>query len=271
MKRESGAVGERPSVSAEGLSQVQRQPMEMSVREGSASSGAIAMPRGLSTPEVGRIGGIGRDLRREPLELERSLLARGLKRGFDLIGSLLLLLLLVPFCLAVAVLIKLDSPGPVFFRQHRVGRDGNILRMLKFRTMVDGADDHKFSLLHLNEAADGLFKINADPRVTRVGAFLRATSLDELPQLLHVVVGQMSLVGPRPLVPEEDSQIVGEHRRRLAMRPGMTGVWQVAGAHRIPISEMVQLDRRYLEGWTLWWDLKLLATTAALVMRRGSL
>src|SRR5262249_42606359 len=143
--------------------------------------------------------------------------------------------------------------------------------MLKFRTMVDGADEQKTALLHLNEAADGLFKIDGDPRVTQVGRWLRATSLDELPQLLHVVTGKMSLVGPRPLVPEEDAQITGAMRRRLQMRPGMTGVWQVNGASAIPIQEMVELDGGYVDDWSLWLDAKLLLVTAEHVVMRRSM
>jgi lipopolysaccharide/colanic/teichoic acid biosynthesis glycosyltransferase len=197
-------------------------------------------------------------------------LARGVKRTVDLIGALLLLAILSPALLVIAFLIKSDTPGPVLFRQRRVGRDGKAFSMLKFRTMIDGADDHKHALRHLNQAADGLFKIDGDPRITRVGNWLRATSLDELPQLLHVVTGKMSLVGPRPLVPDEDAQIVGRNRTRMQMRPGMTGPWQVGGASRIPITEMVELDRRYIEDWSLWVDARLLAETAAHVfLRRG--
>ena len=143
--------------------------------------------------------------------------------------------------------------------------------MLKFRTMVDGADEQKAQLWHLNEAAEGLFKINGDPRVTRVGGWLRGTSLDELPQLIHVVTGKMSLVGPRPLVPDEDARILGANRRRLQMRPGMTGVWQVNGASSIPIHEMVKLDAGYVDNWSLWLDTKLLAVTAAHVVMRKSM
>lgn len=197
-------------------------------------------------------------------------LARGVKRAADLIGALLLLAILSPALLMIAFLIKTDTPGPILFRQRRIGRDGKAFSMIKFRTMIDGADDHKHKLRHLNQAADGLFKINGDPRITRVGNWLRATSLDELPQLLHVVTGKMSLVGPRPLVPEEDEQITGADRARLQMRPGMTGVWQVGGASRIPIAEMVELDRGYIESWSLWADAKLLLETAAHVfLRRG--
>ena len=203
-------------------------------------------------------------------EREHGLVARGIKRGIDLIGATLLLVLLAPIWLGIALLIKFDSPGPILFRQRRIGRDGKAFWMLKFRTMIDGADAHKPALRHLNEAADGLFKINGDPRVTRVGRWLRATSLDELPQLLHVATGRMSLVGPRPLVPEEDAQITGAHRRRLQMRPGMTGVWQVTGASSIPIQEMVVLDQGYVRDWSLWLDVKLLLQTAGHVaLRRG--
>ena len=198
------------------------------------------------------------------------LLARTVKRTVDLLGAILLLVILAPALLVIAVLIKSDSPGPVLFRQRRIGRDGKAFRMLKFRTMVDGADDHKHKLLHLNQAADGLFKIDGDPRITRVGNWLRATSLDELPQLLHVVTGRMSLVGPRPLVSEEDRQITGGDRIRLQMRPGMTGVWQVGGASQIPIAKMVKLDSEYVERWSLWLDLRLLAQTAGhVLLRRG--
>jgi lipopolysaccharide/colanic/teichoic acid biosynthesis glycosyltransferase len=195
---------------------------------------------------------------------------RGVKRAFDLIGALLLVVLLAPLWLAIALLIKADSPGPILFRQRRIGRDGRPFAMLKFRTMVDGADARKPALLHMNDAAEGLFKISDDPRVTRIGRWLRGTCLDELPQLLHVVTGKMSLVGPRPLVPEEDAQIRGVYRERLTMRPGMTGPWQVEGASAIPIHGMVLLDRFYIEEWSLWLDLRLLAKTASLViLRRG--
>jgi lipopolysaccharide/colanic/teichoic acid biosynthesis glycosyltransferase len=226
------------------------------------SNGAVA----LDSPPVAY--GPGRPATRGPAH---GALPQGIKRAFDLIGALLLVILLAPLWLTIAILIKVDSRGPILFRQRRIGRDGQAFWMLKFRTMVDGADAHKLALLHLNEAGEGLFKIYGDPRVTRVGRWLRATSLDELPQLLQVATGKMSLVGPRPLVPEEDAQIQGENRRRLAMRPGMTGVWQVNGASAIPISEMVHLDRSYVEEWSLWLDLKLLARTATHVIRRRGL
>jgi lipopolysaccharide/colanic/teichoic acid biosynthesis glycosyltransferase len=197
--------------------------------------------------------------------------ARLAKRAFDLIGALLLVAVLAPLWLAIALLIKADSPGPILFRQRRIGRDGKPFWMLKFRTMVDGADARKPALLHLNEAAEGLFKISDDPRITRTGRWLRCTCLDEVPQLIHVLTGKMSLVGPRPLVQDEDSQIRGVYRERLTMRPGMTGPWQVEGASAIPIHGMVLLDRYYIEEWSFWLDLKLLTRTARLVIARQGL
>jgi lipopolysaccharide/colanic/teichoic acid biosynthesis glycosyltransferase len=194
--------------------------------------------------------------------------ATAAKRVVDIALSALLLAIGAPLFLLFALLIKADSPGPVLFRQPRVGRHGEVFGMLKFRTMTRDAESRKLALLELNEAPDGLFKISADPRVTRIGRFLRTTSLDELPQLLHVLTGRMSLVGPRPLVPEEDALIDGGNRQRLEMRPGMTGPWQVAGASRIPIREMVVLDREYVAGWSVLGDLGLLVRTAPHVLRR---
>jgi lipopolysaccharide/colanic/teichoic acid biosynthesis glycosyltransferase len=189
------------------------------------------------------------------------------KRSFDFVVAAVLLTVSIPFLLAIAIAIKLDSPGPVLFRQSRIGRGGETFGMLKFRTMVNGAHSRRDELLHLNEAPDGLFKIAGDPRLTRVGGFLRASSLDELPQLVHVLLGQMSLVGPRPLVPEEDALVLGGYRRRLEMRPGMTGPWQAAGASRIPLQEMVKLDADYVDTWTVTDDVRLLLRTVPHVVR----
>jgi exopolysaccharide biosynthesis polyprenyl glycosylphosphotransferase len=192
------------------------------------------------------------------------------KRGMDLAGSILALVLMSPVFLAAAIAIKLDSRGQVFFRQQRVGRDGRIFWMLKFRTMVADAARRQRDLLDLNEA-EGLFKIAEDPRITRVGRLLRRTSLDELPQLVNVLRGEMSLVGPRPLVLEDDRQVEGWYRRRLHLTPGMTGRWQVLGSARIPLNEMVKLDYLYVANWSLWEDVKILLRTIAFVVGRKGL
>jgi exopolysaccharide biosynthesis polyprenyl glycosylphosphotransferase len=201
------------------------------------------------------------------LGLSRS--SQALKRSFDLTLSALALLAIAPLMLAIAIAIKLDSRGPVFYRQRRIGRDGRPFTMFKFRTMINGADELKAELHHLNEA-EGLFKIADDPRVTRVGRVLRRSALDELPQLLNVLRGDMSLVGPRPLVIEDDARVVGRHRDRLCLLPGMTGDWQVMGAARIPLQEMVAIDYLYVANWSLWADMKcLLRTVPYMVRARG--
>jgi exopolysaccharide biosynthesis polyprenyl glycosylphosphotransferase len=193
-----------------------------------------------------------------PLGLTRS--SRIVKRALDIVGSSLALLLAAPVLVVAAVVIKLDSRGSVFFRQRRIGRDGTAFQMLKFRTMVSDAEERKHELDHLNET-DGIFKIAADPRITRVGRWLRRSSLDELPQLLHVFSGEMSLVGPRPLIADEDARIEGWRRRRLQLTPGMTGNWQVLGSSRIPLDEMARIDYMYVSNWSLWLDLKILLRT----------
>ena len=203
-----------------------------------------------------------------PFGLSRS--SRLLKRGFDVVGSVLALVATAPFFALVAIWIRLDSSGPVFFRQIRVGRDGQRFWLLKFRSMVADADAQKDALRHLNETT-GLFKIAADPRITRAGRFLRATSLDELPQLINVLRGEMSLVGPRPLVTEEDVQVEGLDRSRLHLTPGMTGHWQILGSARIPLNEMVGIDYLYVANWSLWTDIKILLRTIPYVLRRGSM
>ncbi|HEY1237982.1 MAG TPA: sugar transferase [Solirubrobacterales bacterium] len=227
---------------------------------GAGGQGDVALSR---PPSVRRV-----HAELERLGQPRSRIERAFKRAFDLVGASLLVIVLAPLWLAISLLIKLDSPGPILFRQPRIGQYGVPFQMFKFRTMVKGADARKPALLHMNEAAEGLFKINGDPRLTRVGRWLRRTSIDELPQLLEVISGRMSLVGPRPLVPEEDRLITGSDRGRLAMRPGMTGLWQVSGASAIPISEMVKLDKEYIDQWSLWFDLKLLLRTASHVAHR---
>jgi exopolysaccharide biosynthesis polyprenyl glycosylphosphotransferase len=191
------------------------------------------------------------------------------KRVFDICGAVPGLIAISPVIVVIAILIKLDSRGPVFFRQVRVGREGKKFRMWKFRTMIVGADERKAELAALNEA-DGLFKIADDPRITRIGSILRKYSLDELPQLFNVLCGEMSLVGPRPLILDEDARITGLDRRRLHLLPGMTGHWQILGSARIPLTEMVKLDYRYVAGWSLWSDVKILVRTVPYVIaRRG--
>jgi len=193
-----------------------------------------------------------------------------LKRTMDIVLTVVGVVLIAPLLAAIAIAIKLTSRGPVLFRQPRVGRDGRAFNIYKFRSMVDGADALKQDMRALNEAADGLFKIADDPRITRVGRVLRKTSLDELPQVLNVLKGDMSLVGPRPLVPDEDAQIEGWQRRRLLVRPGMTGHWQIFGSSRIPISEMVKIDYLYGANWSLWGDVKvLLRTLPYMLTQRG--
>jgi exopolysaccharide biosynthesis polyprenyl glycosylphosphotransferase len=201
-------------------------------------------------------------------ELTRS--SSAVKRAFDLIGASLGLLAIAPLMIAIAIAIKLDSRGPVFFRQPRVGRHGRHLQMLKFRTMVDGADAMKEGLRAQNEAQDGLFKIAEDPRITRVGKILRRSALDELPQIFNILAGDMSIVGPRPLVIDEDQCIGGWHRRRLELKPGMTGPWQILGPARVPLREMGAIDYLYVANWSLWGDVKIMLRTVPHVLgRRG--
>jgi exopolysaccharide biosynthesis polyprenyl glycosylphosphotransferase len=194
---------------------------------------------------------------------------RAVKRAFDVVGSLVLILLLSPLLVTIALAIRLTSSGPALFRQTRIGHEGEEFELLKFRSMVRDAEARKAELADRNEA-DGLFKIDADPRVTKVGRQLRRTSLDELPQLFNVLRGEMALVGPRPLIAEEDRQIQGFYRRRLHLTPGMTGPWQVLGSARVPLHEMVSIDYLYVANWSLWGDVKiLLRTVPSVLLRRG--
>jgi exopolysaccharide biosynthesis polyprenyl glycosylphosphotransferase len=191
--------------------------------------------------------------------------SRLLKRAFDIVASSIAIVVFAPVLLLIAVAVRLDSPGPPLFRQRRIGRNGEAFEMLKFRSMFEGSEYHREELRELNDA-DGLFKIERDPRVTRVGRILRRWSLDELPQLINVLRGEMSLVGPRPLVPEEDSMVVGHFRRRLDVAPGITGDWQALGASRIPLREMVRLDYLYVSSWSLWSDARILLRTIPFVL-----
>jgi exopolysaccharide biosynthesis polyprenyl glycosylphosphotransferase len=196
--------------------------------------------------------------------------SRATKRGTDLILASIGLVSVAPFMLAIAIAIRLDSRGPILFRQVRVGRDGRRFELLKFRSMGVDAEDRKADLADRNETV-GLFKIADDPRITRVGRFLRRTSLDEMPQLLNVLRGEMSLVGPRPLIVDEDEKIVGWHRRRLHLTPGMTGHWQILSSARLPMHEMVNIDYLYVANWSFWTDVKILLRTVPYVVRAQSM
>lgn len=197
--------------------------------------------------------------------------ARMLKRALDIVVSLGGLILLAPVFLLIGLLIKLDSRGPVFFRQLRMGVGDTAFSMYKFRTMTADAELQKSQLASLNVHASTddsrMFKIVDDPRVTRVGRLLRRHLLDEFPQLINVVKGEMSLVGPRPLILDEDRHVDGWARRRLDLKPGMTGLWQVLGRSRIPFNEMVQIDYRYVTNWSLWLDIRLLLRTLPLMLK----
>jgi lipopolysaccharide/colanic/teichoic acid biosynthesis glycosyltransferase len=206
-----------------------------------------------------------------PVRLPRS--SRLLKRTMDLTVSVGALLLLAPLLAAIAVAIKLDSPGPAFFTQLRMGSRDRAFRIVKFRTMVADAEARKAGVAHLNHhAVEGdarMFKIPADPRVTRVGRLLRRTSLDELPQLLNVVHGDMSLVGPRPLILDEHRHVRSWGRRRLDLKPGITGLWQVLGRSDIAFDEMVRLDYVYVTSWSLGRDLRLVLRTLPALFGRS--
>ena len=187
------------------------------------------------------------------------------KRAFDLVVGLVVTILALPLMALIAVAVKVSSPGPAIYRQRRVGRDEFQFTMLKFRTMSDGSHSKRTHLATLNES-DGLFKISNDPRVTSVGRILRKTSLDELPQLFNVLAGNMSLVGPRPLVPEEDVLLSGWARFRYSVLPGMTGPWQLGSAARFSITDMASLDYLYVTNWSLWGDIKMLIRTGIYVL-----
>ncbi len=194
-----------------------------------------------------------------------------IKRVMDLSLSLVLLVLTLPLFLLFSVLIKLTSKGKVFYRQTRCGLNGRRFTFVKFRSMVEGADEIRKNLEHLNEAARPIFKISSDPRVTKLGRFLRRTSIDELPQLFNVLRGEMSLVGPRPPLPEEVRWYMPWQQRRLSMKPGITCLWQVSGRSELSFKEWVDLDLQYIDNWSLWLDIKiLLMTIPAVLFRKGA-
>jgi lipopolysaccharide/colanic/teichoic acid biosynthesis glycosyltransferase len=195
------------------------------------------------------------------------------KRCVDLAAATFGLVVLSPLLVVLAALIKLDSPGPVLFAQTRVGIGGRPFRMLKLRTMREGADDEKNAVAHLNHTDDSrLFKIPSDPRVTRLGRIMRRWSLDELPQLVNILLGHMSLVGPRPFFETDLADYAAHHFRRLDVKPGLTGLWQVSGRSDIvDFEEVVRLDRYYIEHWSVALELRILARTLpAVVGRRGA-
>jgi exopolysaccharide biosynthesis polyprenyl glycosylphosphotransferase len=199
--------------------------------------------------------------------------SRLLKRSFDVLVATLGLVLLAPLFIVVAVLVKLDSRGPVFFRQVRMGAGSRTFRIFKFRTMIRDAESKKPSVAHLNmHSADDprMFKAPEDPRVTRVGAVLRRWRIDEIPQLFNVLSGEMSVVGPRPLILDEDQHVANWARRRLDLKPGMTGLWQVLGASDIPFEEMTKLDYLYVTNWSLREDLRLTMLTLPALFRSRS-
>lgn len=229
-----------------------------------------------SKTEVDPIGALPMvRLFREPL----SDFARGTKRTSDIVIATLTLALLSPFWLLISLLIKFDSKGPVFYAQERVGMDGRIFVVYKFRTMRTNADSEihreyqrKFIAGHaeanVGDDEKPAYKLRDDPRITRVGRLLRRFSLDEVPQLFNVLRGDMSIVGPRPPIPYEVEAYELRHRKRLDMKPGLTGLWQVSGRNRLPFEEMVKLDLFYIENWSLLLDLKIILRTV-MVMLRG--
>ncbi|PIS43048.1 MAG: hypothetical protein COT24_00340 [Candidatus Kerfeldbacteria bacterium CG08_land_8_20_14_0_20_40_16] len=194
------------------------------------------------------------------------------KRAFDIIFSVFILIILIPFIIIIAVIIKLDSAGPVFVKLERVGQKGRKFLFFKFRSMIEGAHAMKKDLIAYNERSDGpLFKMKNDPRITRFGKFLRKTSIDEIPQFFNVIKGDMSVVGPRPHEPEEVSRYQKDHKKLLTIKPGMTGMAQVSGRSDLNFEEEATLDVYYIENWSLLLDLQLIFRTPfALVSRRGA-
>lgn len=193
------------------------------------------------------------------------------KRCFDVVCASAGLLLFLPLLPFLAVMVRLESPGPLLFRQSRVGRDGRIFTCYKIRSMVADAEQIKDRYAHLNEADGAAFKIREDPRITRVGRFVRRSSLDEFPQLLNVLRGDMSIVGPRPQIPSEVAQYAPEHRARLLVKPGITCLWQVSGRNDIDFEEWMRLDREYVERRSLGLDFWiLLRTLPAVIGRHGA-
>src|SRR5215210_5739109 len=273
--RETGAnevIITDPTLSGDMLFEVMMRVGRRGVEFRVAPSLFNCLPRKTEVDQVGVLPVI--TLFREPLGQG----ARLFKRAFDIVVAALALVLLSPLWALMAVLIKLDSKGPVLYRQERVGMDGRVFLFLKFRTMRTGADDRIHREYqrqyiegrpetNLGDSLRPVYKLHDDPRVTRTGRWLRRTSLDELPQLLNVLRGDMSLVGPRPPIPYEVEAYALWHRKRLDMKPGMTGLWQVSGRNRLSFDEMVRLDLFYIENWSLWLDLKIMLRTLPVLLR----
>jgi exopolysaccharide biosynthesis polyprenyl glycosylphosphotransferase len=198
--------------------------------------------------------------------------ALAVKRAADVFLAALLLVLASPLLLAVALAVRLSSPGPVLFRQVRVGLNGRRFTLLKFRSMYLGAEERQAELAHLNVMDGPVFKARRDPRVTPVGRVLRAFSLDELPQLVNILRGDMSFVGPRPPIPEEVARYERWQRRRLSMKPGLTGLWQVSGRNEVDFETWMRMDLDYIDRWSLWLDLRIiLRTIPSVLSRRGAM
>jgi exopolysaccharide biosynthesis polyprenyl glycosylphosphotransferase len=188
-----------------------------------------------------------------------------LKRVFDTILSAFVIVILLPLLLIVALAIKLDSPGPVFYLSERIGKKGRVFRCIKYRTMVLDADKLRAKMMHLNEREGILFKISDDPRITKLGRFLRKYSIDELPQFFNVLRGDMSIVGPRPPIGSEVREYKLSHLRRLDVTPGITGLWQVQARQDPSFDSYISLDVAYIENWSIWLDIKIIVRTVGVV------
>jgi exopolysaccharide biosynthesis polyprenyl glycosylphosphotransferase len=188
-----------------------------------------------------------------------------MKRWLDIVLSCLILAGISPLLLAIAIAVKLDSRGPVFYTSERIGKKGRVFPCIKFRTMVRDAEERRADVMHMNERDGVLFKISNDPRITTLGRFLRKYSLDELPQFLNVLRGDMSIVGPRPPLASEVREYKLSHLRRLDVMPGITGLWQVQGRHDPSFDSYISLDVTYIENWSIWLDLKIIARTVGVV------
>ncbi|WP_348658493.1 sugar transferase [Heyndrickxia faecalis] len=205
------------------------------------------------------------------IEFEEKKTYTMIKRGMDIIGAIMGLICLSWLFLIVAVLIKIEDPkGTVFFKQVRVGKNGKTFYMYKFRSMVSDAEEKLKDLLKYNEIEGAMFKLKEDPRVTKIGKFIRKTSIDELPQLWNVLKGEMSLVGPRPPLPREVKLYSEYDKQRLLVVPGCTGLWQVSGRNDLDFNEMVELDLKYIKERSIWYDVKIIIKTVKIIIRPNS-